>query len=180
ASARDHRLRGADVGVQLEHLAQRDVDGAVAVAHRRGKRPLEAQLGAADRVERRVGERRAGVLDAGHAAQLLVPVERGAEGAEDVERGLRDLGTDAVAADQGGGAPAHGSPGVSALTARVSAVHGLSPSPRAMVRHSTRPTRTSTITMASSAVAVLPYGRMAVPVSARAPIRPYGDTAVRR
>ena len=153
AAPGDDCLRRPHVGVQLEHLAQGDVDGAVAVAHRRGERSLEAQLGAADRVERRVGERRAGVLDAGHPAQLLVPIERRAEGAQHVERRLRDLGTDAVAADQRRRAPAHGSPGVSALTARVRAVHGSSPSPRATVRHSTRPVRTSTMTTVNSAMA---------------------------
>src|SRR5262249_53500820 len=149
----DHGLRGTHVGVEIEFLAQRDVHGAVAAAHRGRERPLEGELGAADRIEGGVGKRRAGFVDGAHAAVLFVPVELHAHRVERFEGRRRDLGADAVTGDERGLA-APGNPGVTAFTARVSAVQGSGPSPRATVRPLTRPSRASTITTVSSAVPV--------------------------
>src|SRR2546427_6099166 len=86
------------------------------------------------------------------SAVLLVPVERDPEGVEHLQSHLGDLGPDAITGDEGR-LTRHGSPGVRLFTARVSAVHGSSPSPRATVRKPTRPVRTSASTTVSSAVA---------------------------
>src|SRR5205814_3354847 len=124
----------------------------VSAAYRRGERALEREPGAADRVERGVGERRAGLLDGAHPAVLLVPLDPYPQTVQHLQRCLRDLGSDSVAGDQRRLAR-HGSPGVRLFTAPVSADQGSSPSPRAVVRNPRRPVRTSTITIVSSAVA---------------------------
>ena len=86
APAGNDRVRRAHVGVEVERLAQRDVDRAVAFADRRLERTLERELGALDRVERRVGNRIAVARDAGHAGDLRVPLDVGARRFEDAHR----------------------------------------------------------------------------------------------
>src|SRR2546422_694493 len=88
----------------------------------------------------------------GVVAHLEGPVEPDPEGVEHLQGRLGDLRPDSITGDEGR-LTRHGSPGVRVFTARVSAVHGSSPSPRATVRKPTRPVRTSTRTTVSSAVA---------------------------
>src|SRR5205085_225492 len=163
AAARHDRLDGAHVRIQLELLAQRHVHRAVPPAHGRGERALEREPGAADRIERRLRQRRARLFHGAHPTVLLVPVELDFQRVEHRQGRLGNLGPDSVAGDEGRLTP-HGSPGVRLLTARVSAVQGSSPSPRATVRNPTRPVRTSTITTVSSAVAI---GRTGGPADGR-------------
>src|SRR5256886_12062540 len=162
------RLDRADVGIQLELLAQRHVYGPITVADGRGQRALQRQARAPNRVHRGVGEGGPRLLHRAHPAVLLVPVERDPEGVEHLQGHLGDLGPDAITGDEGR-LTRHGSPGVRLFTARVSAVHGSSPSPRATVRKPTRPVRTSAITTVSSAV---PDGRSGGPAGGPAAAPP--------
>ena len=52
------RARRAEVRVQAQRLAERDVDAPEALAYRRGDRPLQGDLVAADRLEDVLRERR--------------------------------------------------------------------------------------------------------------------------
>src|SRR5439155_21403645 len=165
-AARDDGLDRAAIGVQLELLPQRPGHRAVATAQGCREGALEREAGAADALERRIGERRAGLLDGRHPAVLLIPVELCPQGFEHLEGRLCDLGPDAVAADERR-VPPHGSPGVTLFIARPSELQGSSPSPRATVRHSIRPKRTSTIAIDNSAVALC-GGACSAPVSPEA------------
>src|SRR5258705_7946002 len=151
--ARHDRLGGPDVRVEVELLAHGDVHRAVAAPHRSRQRAFQAESGAADRIERRVRKRRAGHLDGGHAAVLLVPIELYSQCVQYLERRFSDLGADPITTDECGFANRQGRPGVRLFTARVRAVQGSSPSPRAMVRHPILPMRESMSTTESSAVA---------------------------
>ena len=94
-------LAGPDAGVEVELLAQRDVDRAVAGADRGGGRALDRDAALADRVEGAVGERVALRLVDVDPGVLEVPVELDAGGLEHSLRGLRELGPGAVARDEG-------------------------------------------------------------------------------
>ena len=94
-------LAGADAGVEVELLAEGDVDRAEARAHRGGRRALDGDPALADRVERAVGERVALRLVDVDAGVLEVPVELDSGGLEHAPRGLRELGPGAVARDEG-------------------------------------------------------------------------------
>ena len=94
-------LAGADAGVEVELLAQRDVDRAEARADRRGGRALDGDAALADRVERAVGQRVALRLVDVDAGVLEVPVELDAGGLEHAPGRLRELGPGAVARDEG-------------------------------------------------------------------------------
>src|SRR5204863_8759900 len=137
----------------LQLQPPRHDDEALALADGRGQRALQRQARAPNRVPRGVGEGGPRLLHRAHPAVLLVPVERDPEGVENLQGHLGDLGPDAITGDEGR-LTRHGSPGVRLFTARVSAVHGSSPSPRATVRKPTRPVRTSASTTVSSAVAM--------------------------
>ncbi len=94
-------LAGADAGVEVECLAEVDVDRAEAGADRRGDRGLERDLGPPARLDHAVGH---GGADLGHdvdAGLLDVPVDGDAGGLDAELGGLGQLGTDAVAGDQG-------------------------------------------------------------------------------
>jgi hypothetical protein len=54
-------------------------------------------------LQRGVGQRVAGGLDAGQAGDLRVPFERRSQCVEHGQGGVDDLGADAVAGDEGGG-----------------------------------------------------------------------------
>ncbi len=103
AAARNERARGAQIGVQLEFLAQADVGRAVAAARRRLERPLQGEARAADAVD---GGRRQRILrrfHSLHAGRLPVPLKRRPQRIEDGKRGVDDLGADPVSGDQRGG-----------------------------------------------------------------------------
>ena len=58
--------------------------------HGRGERALEGKLGAFDALEERWGKGIARTFNCGHAALLLIPIERRAESIEDVNLGPLD------------------------------------------------------------------------------------------
>jgi hypothetical protein len=95
------RLARPDLGVQVERLAQRDVDRAKPRPHRRGHGALDGHLRAPDRVQHRVGERRAALGHHVRAGVLDLPVELHAGGLQHPSRRLGDLGSGPVAGDQG-------------------------------------------------------------------------------
>jgi hypothetical protein len=91
---------GADVGVEVKDLPERDVDRLEALADGRTDGPLEGDPGAADRVDGLVGERGAGA--GGHlgADVLRIPVDLDAGGLEDALGSSADLGANSVARDE--------------------------------------------------------------------------------
>ncbi len=96
-----HRAGRAQVRVQAEGLAQRDVDAPEALADRRRDRALEGDLVALDRLEDVLRERRPVLGDDALAGVHDLPVEGDAGGVEHATGRLRQLRTDAVAGDQG-------------------------------------------------------------------------------
>ena len=100
AAALRDRVRGPHVGVELERLAQRDVDRAEALADRRLERTLQRDAGALDRVERLVGNRIAVARHAGHAGVLCVPFDVRARCLEEAHGRAADRRTDPVSGDQ--------------------------------------------------------------------------------
>ena len=94
-------LGGAEAGVEVEHLAEGDVNGAEAAAAGCGDRPLDGDLVLADRVEDLFGEDGAVLLGGVEAGFAVVPVEVDACGLQDADRRIHDLGADAVAGDDG-------------------------------------------------------------------------------
>ena len=95
-------LAGAHLPVEIEGLAQADVDRAETAADRRGDRALDGDAGAADRFQRPLRARVAAELNhAGGARLLQVPVELDAGRLETPAGGLGQLGAGAVARDQG-------------------------------------------------------------------------------
>ena len=90
----------AQVGVEVERLAQPDVDAGEALADRRRHRPLQRHLVRPDRVEQRHRQRLSVLLEGDDAGVLPVPVDVETGGREDTDDGGGDLGTDAVAGNQ--------------------------------------------------------------------------------
>jgi hypothetical protein len=83
------RLARSHLGVEVETLAQTDVDRAEAAADRGGDRALQRRAVRADGVEHVVGERVAAVLLHHVGARVLdVPVELDAGPLEDAARCL--------------------------------------------------------------------------------------------
>ena len=97
----DHRPSGPEVGVQVERLAERDVDAPEAAADRGRDRPLERDPVAPDRLEDVLRERCPVLGDRRLARLDGLPLEVDAGRVEDARRRLRQLRTDAVAGDQG-------------------------------------------------------------------------------
>ena len=94
-------LARPDARVQVERLAQRDVDRAEARADGRRDRPLDRDRRAPDRVDHAVGQRVAAVRWGDVGAGLLdVPVELDTGRLEHPAGGFGELGPDAVARDQ--------------------------------------------------------------------------------
>ena len=94
-------LARAHLRVEVEALAQADVDRAEAAADRRRDRALERDPVAPDRVERLVGQRVAAVRRHHVLARLAdVPVELDAGRLEHAARRLGELGAGAVAGDE--------------------------------------------------------------------------------
>ena len=107
----DARVAGADalvalarahLAVEVEGLAERDIDAAEARSDRRRDRALERDAVLLDRLQNVVGKRVAAVLvhDVG-ARPLHVPVELDAGGVEDPARCLGKLRPGAVAGNEG-------------------------------------------------------------------------------
>jgi hypothetical protein len=94
-------LAGTQARVEVELLAQRDVDRAEARADGSRDRTLDGDLVLLDRLEDAVGEGRAlGLVDVS-AGLLPVPLELDAGGFEHFRGRIRDLGAGAVPADEG-------------------------------------------------------------------------------
>ena len=98
-----HGDHGPNVGVEIELLAQRHVDGTKTLAHRRGQRPLEADPVAGDGLERRVRNQVTGAVE-GHQAGLgAFVLQSRVHRVEHTQRGVHDFGTDAVTGDDRNG-----------------------------------------------------------------------------
>ncbi len=95
-----HRDRRPHVGVQVEVLAQRDVDGAEAGAHGRGQRALQGDPVALDRIQRFLRQRVPEGFSGVHAGDLALELQRCARGLENAHGGVHDLRADAVAGNQ--------------------------------------------------------------------------------
>ena len=92
--------RRADIGVEIEFLAQRDVDAAIAFADGGRQRTFQRQLVAADGVERLGGN---GSAVGGHRAGArgsALPEKPRAGGLDGLDGGIDHFGTDPVAGDQ--------------------------------------------------------------------------------
>src|SRR5262249_23325323 len=122
-AAGSDRMRGADVGIQIERLAQRDVDRAEPFADRRLERALERELGALDGIEGRIRDRIAVQRDTGHSRDLRIPFDVRPGGREDLDRRAADRRSDAVARDQRD-LPAHGAMTPASLEATLAVTAG--------------------------------------------------------
>ena len=92
---------GAEVGVQLEALAQGDVDAGKAAADGRGDGALERDMGALEGVNQFLGKILVVLLESIGAGFLALPLKLHPGGFEDAHRGRGDLGANAVAGDEG-------------------------------------------------------------------------------
>ena len=101
-AARDARQvpHRPEVGVEVERLAQPDVDAGEAFADRRRDRPLQRDLVALDRVEQRRRQRLAEPLERDHAGVVALPLDVDARRLEDPDDRLGDFRADAVAGDE--------------------------------------------------------------------------------
>src|ERR1700674_3078208 len=86
--------------VQIEGLAQGDIDAAEAAADRCRDRTLERNLVLADRLQNMVGQGCAVLSDGSFARLVDVPLELDSRSLENPYCGFADLGADAVARDQ--------------------------------------------------------------------------------
>ena len=103
ATAGDEGASGAQIGVQLELLAQAHVRGAVAAARGGLERSLQGQARAANAVDGAGRQRVSRGLHAFQAGDLPIPLERRPERIEGGKRRIHDLGADPVPGDQGRG-----------------------------------------------------------------------------
>ncbi len=112
-----HRPRGAQIGVQVERLAEGHVDRAKALADGSRDRPLEGDLRGSDRFEHVLGQRRAVFRDLRLAGVDTDPFEGQSGCLENGDRGVGQLGADAIAGDQGDGVGHAGTNLVAQITA---------------------------------------------------------------
>src|SRR5262249_11593480 len=89
-----------EVRVELQRLAQADVDAREALTDGRRDRTLQRDAVSADRVDERGRERLACALKCDHARVVALPVDRHAGGAENADDRRRHLGPDAVAGNE--------------------------------------------------------------------------------
>ena len=94
-------LDGAEVGEEVELLAQRDVDALEAAADGRGDRSLERDFVALDGVVERGGNVFAEDFEGLGAGGEALPLPLDASGFENAHHGLGDFRADAVAGDEG-------------------------------------------------------------------------------
>jgi hypothetical protein len=93
-------LDGAEVGEELELLAQGDVDAFESAADGSGDGPLERDLVALDGFVERGGNVFAVNFESLGAGGVALPLEFDAGGFKDADYGLRDFRADAVAGDE--------------------------------------------------------------------------------
>ena len=101
------RLAGTHQGVEVEVLAQGDVDAADALAHRGGQRTLDRHLVATDGLEHVVRHRLTVLLDDAETRVVHLPLDVDAGGVDGTSRRLADLGTDPVTGNQRDGVGRH-------------------------------------------------------------------------
>ena len=94
-------LAGPDAGVEVEGLAEVDVDAPEAGADRRRDRGLQGHLGPPARLDDAVGDRGPEPRHDVDARLLDVPIDRDAGGLDAQLRRFRQFRPDAVARDQG-------------------------------------------------------------------------------
>ncbi len=122
AAAGHHGTCRAQIGVELELLAQAHVGRAVAAARWCFQWPLQRQTRAPDAVQNGGGQGVAGGFHAGQARDLVVEVERRAQRVEHGQCGIDDFGADAVTGNEGcGNSLRHD--GASCKSVRLSKTH---------------------------------------------------------
>src|SRR5439155_5665616 len=89
-----------DAGIEIQGLAQTDVDRAEALAHGGGARSFESHAITPDQIQGCLGERVAVTVSCGQAGISLDPVDMGAGGLNNCLRCLRHFGPNAVAPNQ--------------------------------------------------------------------------------
>jgi hypothetical protein len=89
-----------EVRVQIQRLAQADVDAREALRDRRRDRAFESDLVAADRIEQRARQRLAVALERGDPRVVPLPVDVDSRGFEDPDDGRGHFGADSIAGDQ--------------------------------------------------------------------------------
>jgi len=94
------RVHRAHVGVEIETLAQGDVDTGEAASDGRGDGTLQADAGAVQAGENAFGERLAGLENEGGVELGDFPIDGDAGGIDGPPRGLRDFGTNAIAGNE--------------------------------------------------------------------------------
>ena len=94
------RVHRAHVGVEIEALAQGDVDAGETASDGRGDGALEADAGAVEAIENALGERLAGLENQGGAELGDFPIDGDAGGIDGAARGLGDFGTNAIAGNE--------------------------------------------------------------------------------
>ena len=92
---------GTEVGVELELLAQRDVDAGKAATDGRGHRPLQGDAGALNRFDDLFGDVLPVLLESVGAYGEGFPFELDAGGFEDADGCVGNFRPDAVAGDEG-------------------------------------------------------------------------------
>ena len=93
-------LHRPEIGVEVERLAQADVDAGEAFRDRGRDRALQCNLVAADRVEQRHRERLVEALERGDAGVVPLPLDIDRGRLEDADHSRRHLRADAVAGDE--------------------------------------------------------------------------------
>ena len=94
------RVHRAHVGVEIEALAQGDVDAGEAASDGRGDGAFEADAGAVEAIEDAFRERLAGLENECGVELGDFPIDGDAGGIDGAARGLRDFGTDTIAGNK--------------------------------------------------------------------------------
>ena len=88
------------IGIEIESLAQLDIDAAKSFAHRRRHRPFESDLGLVERIHQRPRDGRPMFFQSLGAGQMGIPINFCAGGFDDFQCRLDYFGTDPIARNQ--------------------------------------------------------------------------------
>jgi glycine oxidase len=94
------RADGPQVGIQIERLAQPDINGSEALSDGRRNRTFQADFVYLDRFEQLVRQSLAELVQSLLAGNVLFPFDRDAGSFDDANNGGRDFGADAIAGNQ--------------------------------------------------------------------------------